>query len=132
VGWLDTLTAAVDELIGEDPDQPLIRATLDPRELVVPQDAEDVPAAWIKFNGLRGKVRLASGAYEPAKVWITVYVPVATRDVARTLATLQAHGAVVAATLPPMTEPRHVSLQLPAGGTPATALAYDHDLRIEE
>lgn len=132
MSWLDTLDAAIAELVGPDPDQPLIRATLDPRELLVPLEPEDTPAAWLRFNGLRGKVRLDSGAAAPAKAWVTVYVPVATRDVARTFATLQAHSALVCAAIPPMTEPRHVSLQLPAGGTPATALAYDHDLRIEE
>lgn len=129
MGWLATLEDAVAQLVGGDPDQPIIRATLDPRELVVPQEAGDVPACWLRFVGLAGPT-LASGLR--SKVLVTVYVPVATRDVPRTLATLEAHAAVVMATIPPMTEPRHVSLQLPAGGTPATALAYDHHLRIEE
>src|SRR5688500_5005947 len=99
MGWMETLTAAVDELVGPDPEQPVIRATLDPRELLVPLEPEDVPAAWLRFNGLRGKVRLADGTTVPAKVWVTVYVPVATRDVARTFQTLQAHSALVCAAI---------------------------------
>lgn len=129
MGWVETLNAAVDELIGADPDVPLIRATLDPRQLVVPVEPADPPAVWVKFVGLTGP-SLAAG--HGGRVHVTVYVVVATRDVARTFQTLQAHAAVVMATIPPMTEPRHVSLQLPAGGPSATALAYDHHLRIEE
>jgi hypothetical protein len=40
---------------------------------------------------------------------------------------------VVAVTtvLPAHSDLRHVALALPAGGTPATALAYTHHLRIQ-
>lgn len=121
----ETLDAAVAALVGPDPDDPIIRATLDAREL-------PLPGVWIRLRGLGGPKVLATGGVSMSKCLISVYCAVETQDPKRVYAALQALSTAVCAVIPPMTEPRHVQLVLPGGGTPASALTYDHDLRIEE
>lgn len=126
MGWIETLQAARDELnaaeleLPGNPDPQPVRATLDPRDL-------KLPGVWLKFDGLQGPV--LCGEY--GGVMVTVYCAVATGELERTLEQLQQLGALVGPSIPPMSDPRHVALALPGGGTPATALSYTHQLVIE-
>jgi hypothetical protein len=61
---------------------------------------------------------------------ITVYCTVQPGDPERTYQALEDLAAATTAIIAPMSDVRHVALNLPAGGTPAAALAYDHHLLI--
>lgn len=113
--FVDCLNSAVAELQAAG-----IHATLDPRDL-------QLPGVWVKLVELRGPT-LAQPAGSTCVA--TFYAAVATMDLVDTLSNLAQLLDQVVAVVPPMTGPRHVALALPGGGTPASALAYDHQLVI--
>lgn len=126
MGFTETLEAARDALIGPDPDQPLIRASLDLRDLTV------LPGVFLRLDGLAGPT-LQDGMRQPSRALITVYCLVPTTNPAEAMRDVEDLFSQVAAVIPPRptTNVRHVSVPLPGAGTPATALSYEHDLKID-
>lgn len=118
MSFLAALRGARDALIAAE-----LRATLEPKELTL-------PGVWIKLDGLGGPV-LAGGVAGRSEALVTIYCAVPTTDVERSLEAAEQLLAAVAAIVPPMSDPRHVALALPGGGTPATALSYQHALTID-
>lgn len=89
-----------------------------------------LPGVWVRLDALVGPV-LAGGVAGRARAQVSVYAIVKPTDSTRDLESLQPLVEATAAVIPPMSDLRHVALVLPAGGTPAPALVYHHDLLIQ-
>jgi hypothetical protein len=120
MGFLAALQDARDTLVAAD-----LTAVLDPRE------ATTLPAVWIRFDGLAGPV-LSGGSAGRSRVLVTVFAMVAPLDPERDLEALGPFLDAVAAVIPPHSDPRHVAVALPGGGTPAPAMSYTRELLITE
>jgi hypothetical protein len=119
VSFVEALTDARDTVAAAD-----IVCTLDPKELTT------LPAVWIRFDGLAGPV-LAGGVAGRSRALVTVFVIVPPVDPVRDLTALEPFLVTVAGIIPPMSDPRHVAVVIPGGGTPAPAMSYTHDLVIQ-
>jgi hypothetical protein len=118
MGFVDELTAAQAAVVAGN-----LTCVLDPRELTA------LPAVWLRFDGLAGPV-LAGGVAGRSRVLVTVFLVATPVDPQRDLEALEPLLGQVAGIIPPMSDIRAVALALPAGGTPATALSYTHELLI--
>lgn len=89
-----------------------------------------LPGVWVRLDALVGPV-LGQGVAGRARAQVSVYAIVKPTDSTRDLEALQDLVEPCAAVIPPMSDLRHVALVLPAGGTPAPALVYHHDLLMQ-